>query len=54
MVASLSSNNFAELEDIKAWFVDSGSSHHMTGMRLVFLSVSKTGSDCHVKSGART
>jgi hypothetical protein len=55
LVASLSSNKqIAELEDSGAWFVDSGSSRHMTGMRSVFLSVSETGSDCHVKSGART
>jgi hypothetical protein len=53
LVASLSSNNrLAELEDSGAWFVDSGSSRHMTGMRSVFLSVSETGSDCHVGSGA--
>jgi hypothetical protein len=41
-------------EDIEVWFVDSGSSRHITGMRSMFLSVSETGSDCHVKSGART
>jgi hypothetical protein len=55
LVASLSSNNrLAELEDSGAWFVDNGSSRHMTGMRSMFLSVSETGSDCHVKSGAHT
>jgi hypothetical protein len=37
-----------------AEFEDSGSSHHMTRMRSVFLSVSETGSDYHVKSGACT
>jgi hypothetical protein len=51
LVASLSSNSVAELEDIGAWFMDSGSSHHMTGMRSVFLSVSETGSDLHVRVG---
>jgi hypothetical protein len=44
----------ANFEDSGAWFVDSGSSRRMTRMRLVFLSVLKTGSDCHVKSGAHT
>jgi hypothetical protein len=34
--------------------MDSGSSHHMTGMRSMFLSVSETSSNCHVKSGATT
>jgi hypothetical protein len=27
-------------EDIEVWFVDSGASRHMTGMRSVFLSLS--------------
>jgi hypothetical protein len=55
LVATLSSSNrLAEFEDSGAWFVDSGSSRHMTGMRSVFLSVSETGLDCHVKNGART
>jgi hypothetical protein len=55
LIATLSSNSrLAEFEDSGAWFVDSGSSRHMTEMRLVFLSVSKTGSNCHVKNGART
>jgi hypothetical protein len=34
--------------------MDSGSSHHMTRMRSVFLSVSEMGSDSHVGSGADT
>jgi hypothetical protein len=34
LVSFLSSNNFAELEDIGACFVDSGSSCHIMGMRL--------------------
>jgi hypothetical protein len=55
LVATLSSNNrLAELEDSGAWFVESGSSRHMTGMRLVFLSVSEKDSDCYVKSGMHT
>jgi hypothetical protein len=41
LVATLSSSSrLAEFEDSKAWFVDSGSSRHMTAMRSVFLSVS--------------
>jgi hypothetical protein len=51
LVASLSSNSVAELEDIGAWFVDNGSSFHMIGMRSMFLSVSETGSDLHVRVG---
>jgi len=39
-VSFLSSNSFAEFEDIGAWFVDSGSSRHITRMRSMFLSVS--------------
>jgi hypothetical protein len=55
LVSTLSSNNrLAEFEDSGVWFVESGSSCHMTRMRLVFLSVLETGLDCHVKNGART
>jgi hypothetical protein len=54
LVSFLSSNSFAGYEDIGAWIVDSGSSRHMTGMRSMFLSVSETGSDLHVRSGAST
>jgi hypothetical protein len=55
LVATLSSSNrLAELEDSGAWIVDSGSSHHMTGMSSVFLSVSETSSDLHVQSGVHT
>jgi hypothetical protein len=43
LVAFLSSSSFVECEDIGAWIVDSGSSRHMTGMRLMFLSVSVMG-----------
>jgi hypothetical protein len=38
-------------KDIEVWFVDSGASRHMTGMRLVFLSLSETDSDCCVGVG---
>jgi hypothetical protein len=55
LVATLSgSSRLVEFEDNGAWFVDNGSSLHMTGMRSVFLSVSKTGSYFHVNNGART
>jgi hypothetical protein len=55
LVATLSSSSrLVELEDSGAWFVDSGSSRHMTGMRSMFLSVSKKDSDCYVKSGMHT
>jgi hypothetical protein len=35
-----SSSRLAEFENSGAWFMDSGSSRHMTGMRSLFLSVS--------------
>jgi hypothetical protein len=38
-------------EDIEVWFVDSGASRHMTGMRSMFLSLSEIDSDCFVDSG---
>jgi hypothetical protein len=44
----------AEFEESGAWFVDNGSSHHMTRMRSTFIIVSETGSDFHVKNGAHT
>jgi hypothetical protein len=37
-------------EDIEAWFVDNGSSCHMTRMRLVFFSFTKIDSDYYVGS----
>jgi hypothetical protein len=55
LVATLSSScRLVEFEYNGAWFVDSGSSHHMTGMRSMFFSVSETGSDCHVKNVVHT
>jgi hypothetical protein len=41
-------------EDIEAWFVDSGSSRHMTGMRSVFFIFSEIDSDCYVGCGTNT
>jgi hypothetical protein len=41
-------------EDIKEWFVDSGSSFHMTGMRSILLNFSKSNTDFFVGSGTNT
>jgi hypothetical protein len=41
-------------KDIEEWFVDSGSSCHMTGMRSVFLTFSKIDTYCYVGSGTNT
>jgi hypothetical protein len=41
-------------EDIEVWFVDNGSSHHMTRMRSVFLIFSEIDLDCYVGSGTNT
>jgi hypothetical protein len=38
-------------EDIEVWFVDSRASRHMTRMRLVFLSLLETDSNCCVGVG---
>jgi hypothetical protein len=38
LMTGLSSSGSAEFGDIGVWFVDSGASRHMTGMRSVFLS----------------
>jgi hypothetical protein len=55
LVATLSSSDrLVELEDNRSWFVDSGSSHHMMRMSLMFLSVSETGANLHVQSGVPT
>ena len=51
LVSSCGSNG---LEDARTWIVDSGSSRHMTRIRDVFLSISKTGPDRHVESGVDT
>jgi hypothetical protein len=41
-------------EDIEEWFMDSGSSHHMTRMRSIFLTFSESDTDCYVGSGTNT
>jgi hypothetical protein len=53
MFGPLSSGGLV-FKDIEVWFMDSGSSRHITRMRLMFLSVSDTGSHFHVKSGVCT
>jgi hypothetical protein len=50
MIDPLGSGGLA-FEDIEVWFVDSGDSWHMIGMRSTFLSLSKTDSDCCVGVG---
>jgi hypothetical protein len=45
-------NGCLAFEDIELWFVDSGASRHMTGMRSVFLSLIEIDSDCNVNCGA--
>jgi hypothetical protein len=39
-------------KDIESWFVDSGASQHMTGLRLVFLDLTEIDLDCRVNCGA--
>ena len=53
-MSCLSGNGSVSFGDIGAWVVDSISSRHMTGMRSMFLSVSKTDSHCHVGCGTST
>jgi hypothetical protein len=43
---------FLALEDIEMWFVNSGASWHMIGMRSMFLSLTEIDSDCNVNCGA--
>jgi hypothetical protein len=43
--------NSVVYEDIEVWFMDSGSSHHMTGMRSIFLTFSEIDTDFYVGSG---
>ena len=38
-------------EDIESWFVDSGASRHITGLRSVFLDHTEIDSDCRVNCG---
>jgi hypothetical protein len=54
LMTCLSGNGSLVYEDIEVWFVDSGSSSHMMGMRSVFLSFSEIDSDCYVGCGTST
>jgi hypothetical protein len=54
LMACLASNGCLVCADINAWFVDSGASRHMIGMRFIFLSFSEIDSDCYVGCGAST
>lgn len=47
---SSTSSRSAQFVYSDEWFVDSGTSRHMTGMREVFINVSKIDSDMHVKA----
>jgi hypothetical protein len=46
--------NNVTYEYIEVWFVDSGSYHHMTGMRSIFLTFSKINTYFYVGSGTNT
>jgi len=54
LVACLLGNGNATFGDIRAWFVDTGSSRHMMGIKSMFLNVSETNLDCHVGCGTTT
>lgn len=54
LVSYLLGNGGAVYEDTGAWFVNNGSSHHMMGMRSVFLSFLEIDSDFHVDCGTST
>jgi hypothetical protein len=46
--------NKVTYEDIEVWFMENGSSHHMTMMRSIFLNFSKIDSDLYVLSRTNT
>jgi hypothetical protein len=39
-------------EDIHSWFVESGASRHMIGLRSIFLNLTEIDSECRVNCGA--
>jgi hypothetical protein len=51
LMASLMGSGCLVSEDIDSWFVDSGASRHMTGLRSVFLDLTEIDLDCRVKCG---
>jgi hypothetical protein len=46
--------NSVTYEDIEGWFVDNGSSHHMTEMRSIFLTFLEINTYCYVGSLTNT
>ena len=46
--------NKSMYEDIETWFIDSGPSHDVAGLREVFLSFTKIDSDFYLALGAKT
>jgi hypothetical protein len=51
LMASSVGNGCLVFEDIESWFVDCGASRHMTGLRSIFLDLTKIDSDCSVNCG---
>jgi hypothetical protein len=54
LMTGLSDNGSAMFRDIGVWFVDSGVSRHITGMRSLFLSFLEIDSNYYVGYGAST
>jgi hypothetical protein len=52
LMTSLVGSGCLAFEDIESWFVDSGASRHMTGLRSVFLDLTEIDSNCRVNCGA--
>ena len=50
-MSCLSGSGSVVYEDIGVWFVDSGSSHHIMGMRSMFVSFAEIDLDWHVGCG---
>jgi hypothetical protein len=47
-------SGYLVFEDIELWFVDSGASRHMTGLRSFVLDLTEIESDCRVNCGVGT
>jgi hypothetical protein len=54
LMACLAGIGFLGCTCTLAWFLDNGASRHMMGMRSIFLSFSKIGSDNYVGCGVST
>jgi hypothetical protein len=48
LMIGLVGSGFLVFEDIESWFVDSGSSRHMTELRSIFLDLTEIDLDCRV------